>query len=273
VGASKTGTRLLSIAVNHPTTGRWRPGLLCLQILLAALLLGSWWWPASRPVWDAIDAFAFHALHGTVVSGGDTWRLFWAYTNTRAFDGLSALVFAAIFLDWIRLGGWRHAPVRIAQGVVVAVVTVAVLHVSSNLIFTFERLSPSLVLKPVFLLSEMVDGIKVKDHSGNSFPGDHGTAVVHFAALICVFAGRRHGIAAVGVAAFVVLPRMIGGAHWITDLLVGSLSIALVSTGLLLATPLAAIMVRWVSRPIATAQRWASQRNGLPITVLPPGEA
>ena len=56
-------------------------------------------------------------------------------------------------------------------------VTVMVLHVSSNVIFTFDRLSPSLVLEPVFRLSEVVTSVKVKDVSGNSFPGDHGTAV------------------------------------------------------------------------------------------------
>jgi hypothetical protein len=39
------------------------------------------------------------------------------------------------------------------------------------------------------------------------------------------------------LAAILVLPRLVGGAHWLTDILIGSGSMALVSISLLMATP------------------------------------
>jgi hypothetical protein len=55
-----------------------------------------------------------------------------------------------------------------------------------------------------------------------------------------------------GLLAFaLVWPRMISGAHWITDLLVGSASVALVAWALALATPLAACSVMLIARVLA----------------------
>lgn len=217
----------------------WRPVLFIACPLIATILLLSWSWPVTREYWDALDAAAFYWLHGSIVDGSNGWRVFWAYANTRAVDAVSALIFAGIFFTWIWRGGWQSAPERIAEGCFLFGVSVLVLHVSSNMIFTFERLSPSLVLEPVFRLSEVVTSVKVKDVSGNSFPGDHGTAVSLFTVFIWVFSGWRRGLAALALAIFAVLPRLMGGAHWITDLLVGSASIALVTTGLTFGTPFA----------------------------------
>lgn len=249
---------------------RWRPAILTTQLAVAAILLGSWFSPMTRPLWDHLDAAAFHLLHGSVVTGSDPWRLFWAATNTRLFDAVSAVVFAIVFLSWVVAGGWARLPDRIAAGVLLTLVTVLVLHVSSNIIFTFERLSPSLVLEPVFRLSPLIEGVKVKDQSGNSFPGDHGTAVVHFAAFIWAFCGRTRGLVALAVALFVVMPRMMGGAHWITDLLVGSASIALVSTALLLATPLAGLLVAFIARPLAAIASALARRGLAPEALKRP---
>ena len=169
----------------------WRPVMLFVQLALAALLLASWFDPIAfmRPLWDALDAAAYLKLNGTVESG-DAWRWFWAAANTRIVDGISALLFVLIFGVFIIRGGWANAAVRISQGAFVAVYTVLVLDLSSNWIFTFDRASPSLVLEPFYGLAGMLGDIKVKDTSGSSFPGDHGTAVVLFTVFIGAFCGR-----------------------------------------------------------------------------------
>ena len=189
----------------------WRPVFLISCLFTAALLLSSWWWPVTREYWDALDAAAFYWLHGSILDGGNDWRVFWAYANTRPIDGISALLFASIFFTWIWRGGWSSAPERLAEGFFLFGVTVMVLHVSSNVIFTFDRLSPSLVLEPVFRLSEVVTSVKVKDVSGNSFPGDHGTAVSLFTLFIWAFSGWKRGVAALVLAVLAVLPRLMGG--------------------------------------------------------------
>ena len=187
---------------------------------------------------DALDAAAFYWLHGSIVDGSDGWRGF----GPCQYESRRCRLRTHFRRHFLHLDmAWRlaSAPERIAEGCFLFGVSVLVLHVSSNMIFTFERLSPSLVLEPVFRLSEVVTSVKVKDVSGNSFPGDHGTAVSLFTVFIWVFSGWRRGLAALALAIFAVLPRLMGGAHWITDLLVGSASIALVTTGLTFGTPIA----------------------------------
>jgi Kdo2-lipid A phosphotransferase len=232
----------------RPTVGSRQIGFSTACVVAAAALLASWWWPPTRSLWDTFDETMFHVLNGVVLNGSDSVRVFWAATNTRIFDALSALGFGVIFATWMWAGGWSRLSQRASEGLFIAVATVVVLDVSSNMIFTFERLSPSLVLEPIFRLSEVVSFAKVKDQSGNSFPGDHGTAVVLFTVYIWAFAGVIRGIIALALASFVVLPRMIGGAHWVTDLLVGSAAIGLVAVALTLALPTARLFV-WAVAP------------------------
>ncbi|NKC13386.1 MAG: phosphatase PAP2 family protein [Gammaproteobacteria bacterium] len=227
-------------------TARWR--LWRLRViagcwLAAAALLGSWFWPVTRSVWDHIDTYAFNILHGHLRYMGAGWHWFWAAANTRWFDLGSALAFALIFLFHLKAGGLMDLTRRLAQGVFLTVFTVTVLYLSTKHVFVFERLSPSLQLQPVIRLSTVFTEIKVKDISGNSFPGDHGTTVTLFTFFIWAFAGRRLGLITVLVAGFLVLPRMVSGAHWLTDLLVGSAAIALVALPLALATPLSATVI------------------------------
>lgn len=243
----------------------WRPLMLLIQLGLAALLLLSWFGPLTgvRPYWDVLDTAVYLQLNGTLASG-ETWRLFWAVANTRIVDGVSALLFAAIFCVYVIRGGWVDMPARIAQGVFLAVFTVFILNLSSNWIFDFERLSPSLVLTPFYGLAGTLGDIKVKDVSGNSFPGDHGTAVVLFTVFIAAFCGRSYGFAA-GVLAFsLIWPRMISGAHWITDLLVGSASIALVASALALGTPIAGRSVCQLACVLGGVSRWLAAKGLLP---------
>jgi membrane-associated phospholipid phosphatase len=112
------------------------------------------------------------------------------------------------------------------------------------------RHSPSLVLQPAYRLSELVPEINPKDSSKHSFPGDH--ALVLFMVSICIwfFAGRERGMLAIGISSLEVFPRLVGGAHWLTDILVGALSTALIATSLTLALPLYALAIRWIYRQL-----------------------
>ena len=71
----------------------------------AAILLVTWFWPTTRPIWDALDILAFNVFHGHLAHSGRAWHLFWAATNTRLFDGVSASVFGFIFFTYIWAGG------------------------------------------------------------------------------------------------------------------------------------------------------------------------
>jgi membrane-associated phospholipid phosphatase len=100
------------------------------------------------------------------------------------------------------------------------------------------RLSPTLTVEDSVHLSDEIAWLSIKDDSVKSFPGDHGTTALLFAASFSFFAGRKMGLAAWGYAAFLCLPRLITGAHWLSDVIVGSGSITLIFLSWAFCTPL-----------------------------------
>jgi membrane-associated phospholipid phosphatase len=89
-----------------------------------------------------------------------------------------------------------------------------------HLIFSDGRLSPSLVLEPVYKLTELVPWITAKDASSRSFPGDHATVLLLFSVFMHVFCGKSYKLLYLLVVIF-TLPRLVSGAHWLTDVLIG----------------------------------------------------
>jgi membrane-associated phospholipid phosphatase len=100
------------------------------------------------------------------------------------------------------------------------------------------RDSPSIVVQPCIRLSDEVRWMSVKDDSHSSFPGDHATTLILFAACTTFFAGRRLGLYAILYAALRTLPRLVAGAHWFSDVAVGGGTIVLTTLAWGLCTPL-----------------------------------
>lgn len=87
-----------------------------------------------------------------------------------------------------------------------------------------------------------------KDASKDSFPGDHGMMLLIFASFMWRYFGRR----ALGVALiiFVVFafPRVMIGAHWFSDIAVGSLTAVLIGAPWVLMTPLSDKLIAFFDR-------------------------
>ena len=113
-----------------------------------------------------------------------------------------------------------------------------------------SRNSPTVVDKEAFRLSTIVEWIKVKDHSSKSFPGDHATTATLFACLIFHLFGWKFGLFAVGYAIFFCLPRLVVGAHWFTDILIGSTLIATITSSLAFGTPFASKCIQFIEKII-----------------------
>jgi membrane-associated phospholipid phosphatase len=64
------------------------------------------------------------------------------------------------------------------------------------------------------------------------------------------YGGRRFGLVCLFMTVIFSLPRLIGGAHWLTDDLVGGGFITLLAMSWLLATPLQHWLLRWVEPPV-----------------------
>ncbi|KJT24215.1 phosphatase PAP2 family protein, partial [Salmonella enterica] len=80
--------------------------------------------------------------------------------------------------------------------------------------------------------------IPTKDASKDSFPGDHGMMLLIFSAFMLRYFGKTAGIIALIIFVVFAFPRVMIGAHWFTDIVVGSLTVILIGLPWWLMTPL-----------------------------------
>lgn len=109
-----------------------------------------------------------------------------------------------------------------------------------------SRPSPTLTFEDSLRVGK-ITGISTKDASTDSFPGDHGMMLLIFAGFMWRYFGGK--AFALGLLIFCVfaLPRMMIGAHWFTDIAVGSLSIIFVGLPWILLTPLSDKIITWLN--------------------------
>jgi membrane-associated phospholipid phosphatase len=97
----------------------------------------------------------------------------------------------------------------------------------------------------------------IKDETVASFPGDHATTLLLFGLLYSAAVPRRLSITAWLYILLRTLPRLVVGAHWFSDIAIGSLSIALFFSSCFLHTPVGPFLIDLVEkiRKIASLQR------------------
>lgn len=203
----------------------------------AALLLGaSWLVPVTREWWDALDLVVFRALNETVTWGYGP-AAFWALTGDRLFDVFSAFVLAGFYLIVITrdgIPGFRHG---LAFGAATIILLAVVVALQRELI-EFPRLSPTLILDNVHSIADYVPWSRAKEGSGSSFPGDHATVAMLLTLSWWLAYGWRVGLIATALTIIFSLPRMVAGAHWLTDAAVGGGFVVFVVAALMLGTPI-----------------------------------
>lgn len=246
------------------SSGRYRIGWLILSQALAVLIVVSWLVPPTAGWWEMADVASFRALNAPL-DPESTATLLWAWLNVRAADLVPALILIGLTL--LAAGSMPPGPrERLThRGLAFALVMGFVLTVENLIdfgVYSYRRNSPSLVLDDVVRLSEVVPA--AKDFSAKSFPGDHGFVLICSAIFFALSLPRAYGLAAIGVAIMFTLPRMVAGAHWMTDIVVGSGAKAMIAMGWLVATPLwdctTASIARFLAAlpidPVHLACRW-----------------
>lgn len=207
--------------------------------LAAAVLLLSWIWGPTGAVWQQVDEAVFHALNGSL-NWSEKWMWLWAMWNTRRWDTLSGVIMLTVLM--IYMFGYRpRLRQRMAECAFLGIYLLALVAVTREFIFEIwpvGRLSPTIALDPVVSVNEHLPEVDAKETSSDSFPGDHAIVSFTFAALLWRYAGRRFGMVAAALSIWFVLPRMVVGAHWLSDIVVGGGAIALIVTSWALATPL-----------------------------------
>lgn len=209
--------------------------------VLAAVLIATWWLP-SVLFWTYLDDDVFYFFNQFIGPLYPHWTETLALLNTRAFDHvmfgvLLGMLFLAMRRD--RSGGWQK---WLAIGLVMSAVAAtmgALLH--EHLLMA--RPSPTLWHGQVNLLSDYTT-LHAKDSASDSFPSDHGLMAMVFASFMLRFADRLTAMLAVLLTVLVTLPRIMVGAHWVSDVYLGSLTIALVVLPWILCNS-------WITRLIA----------------------
>ena len=226
-------------AVRKSYENDWHPVAMALSCFVAALLIISWLFEPGRGLWNQLDLAIFRTLNSTL-AWGTAWQSVWAIANWRPFDLVAG---AAVFLVlWATV---RHTfadrPSRGWTSLVVLVTATLVAKFATELLidhtFVYHRPSPTAVLDGTWRLSSLVTWIECKDTSPWSFPGDHGFVLLISAVYVTYFGHMYLKISAWLIAIIGILPRLVGGAHWSTDILVGSATMALVVSAFVFATP------------------------------------
>ena len=230
---------LTSRPLSLERTWKWKTLLFCHA--LAAIFLITLFLPSTKGFWEVIDVAFFKWVNGSL-DGRPNWQLFWALANHKLADWVEDLCVLFFFAAYVKQACRSMRPRKIAELLFCILYIGAIIYFVNRMLFrenlSIPRLSPTLVVDSSVRLSEHISWLHIKDDSSKSFPGDHGTTALLFAASFSYLAGWRLGILASLYAAFLCMPRLITGAHWFSDVLVGSGSITLLFLSWAFCTPL-----------------------------------
>ncbi|HCD1616894.1 TPA: phosphatase PAP2 family protein [Serratia marcescens] len=213
-------------------TRRNLPLILFFNLLGVALFL-SWFLPANHGGWFTLDSAIFFFFNRHLATDPTFLHLV-AITNNRAFDVISLLAMGLLYL-YFYLKQDAAGRRRLVITGVVMLLTAVVLNQLGHLL-PVKHPSPTLTFDNIHRVSELT-GIPTKDASGDSFPGDHGMMLIIFSCFMLRYFGRGAFAVALLITLVFSLPRVMIGAHWFTDIAVGSLSVVLVGASWVLMTP------------------------------------
>ncbi len=221
----------------------WHPIALICANLIAILLFASWLLEPTRSLWLVLDERIFWAANQSLAEG-ELWQQLWAVANHRAFDIVAALSMVLLYGHYVLFRQRENINRYIAIGLLLTIAITLMLQGSK--LIPIERPSGTMLYTEALRLSELVPYIATKDISGDTFPGDHGLVLLLFAGFLIYNLPRSYGIIAMLLAIIFTLPRLMSGAHWLSDELVGAIGLSALGLGWILATPLHNRVVGWL---------------------------
>lgn len=213
---------------------------------LGVVLFLSWYLPASHGFWAAIDKNIFFGFNDRMVDHPG-FALLVAIANFRGFDLVSLLAMGALYLFYWRGENAQGRRRMIAIGITMLLSAVIINQLGHLL--PVQHKSPTLFFEHVHRVSELT-GIPAKDASSNSFPGDHGMMLMIFACFMWRYFGFRAFLTAALIVVIFATPRVMAGAHWFTDIAVGSVSVLLVGLSWVLLSTLSDSIVNILYRKL-----------------------
>ncbi len=237
------------------TEPRWRPLLLLTGNLIALLLFASWLLEPTRSLWLALDEQVFWAANHSLAEG-ELWQKTWAIANNRAFDLVAAAAMILLYAHFVFFRDRENLTRYIAIGVLMTISILVI--VKTGKWIPIERPSGTFIYPEALRLSDLLPHINPKDASDDSFPGDHGLVLLICAGFIAFYLPRTYAAFALLFTVIFTVPRLMSGAHWLTDELVGAIGWGSLGLSWILATPLQGIAVGWLEKMFGrTRKQWA----------------
>lgn len=231
------------------TSWRIKPLLLwnCIGLtLLASLFIFS-------DTWNLIDTQFFHFVNEPL-KDNSFLRTLWALASHSLADWVEDLCILGFYIAAIAQTpkGLRQ---RRGAELIFCVLLTALTIILINRLFCRDflhvrRASPSLVIDQMVNITQYISWIEFKVHSSKSLPGDHATTALMFAVSYAYLVRGRLAIFALLYGAFLCLPRLAVGAHWLSDIVVGSGCIVMISISWAFFTPFAHKVICAIERKL-----------------------
>ena len=207
--------------------------IICLNAVGLAIFF-SWYLPAEHGFWFTLDRNIFYYFNEQLLPGS-IFTYIVGLTNMRHFDIISLMAMLALYGYYYLQQD--HYGKRKMWFIGITMLFFAVVLNQLGHLLPVQRCSPTGFFEDIHRISKML-AFKAKDYSFDSFPGDHGLMLMIYAGFMLKYFGKKAFAGSCVILMIFVLPRIMAGAHWFTDIAVGSLSIALVGLSWVLLTPL-----------------------------------
>ncbi len=200
----------------------------------------SWFLPLTNRVWQIADVSCARLFNYLFVHSYN-WQEFVLFWNSKRADWLFDIIVLSFFVAaYIKTRRYKKTTLFIALLLVAGTHVTNFRLVSRKLIpkvIQYNRLSPSLALDNYVRVKEIRPNEKTKDCSPQSFPGDHGVTCSLFYISMAILYGRTWGLLSFLSSFPIILARVAVGAHWISDVIIGSTLLSLSYLSLLFYTP------------------------------------
>lgn len=216
------------------------------NISISILIILSFFLPHTRALWNELDNIFFFLLNKTLLLGKPI-QYFWAYFNSSIADRMQDIVFVFAFIYiYLKSPKEKKRDVIFNLFFTALAIFLTIFFINRGIfkVWKVHRESPTLIFDSAIRLSKLITDMKVKDISHHSFPADHATTAILLTSLYYRFSTSRIRYPLTVYALFLCLPRMVTGAHWLSDALVGSVPIVLISWAFFFYTPFYATLKR-----------------------------
>ncbi len=226
--------------------------LIVLFNILGFALFFSWYNAEPDSFWSVADKGIFFTFNEMLLQSKSFLYLV-AFTNLRFFDVVGFLAMFLLFLFHFLKADKDHRRFMICMGVTMLLTAVIVKQFDTAI--NMHRASPTLHFsalgEQINYVSELT-GWPAKDASKSSFPGDHGMCLIIFCLYMLRYFGAKSFLIGIFITCVFSLPRIMSGAHWFTDIAVGSVSANLIVSSWILLTPLSDIIIKRMMKVV----RW-----------------